>query len=126
MKPSYLIMILAVVVIGIILAQSESAPAISNKEFKQKLKNDKEIIVLDVRTEAELTGPLGHIEGIIHIPVQELEQRADELEKYKENEIMVICRTGNRSGRAVSILVKQGFNAVNVEGGMVEYRKTRE
>jgi rhodanese-related sulfurtransferase len=93
------------------------------QQFKEKLKNDKEIIVLDVRTEEELAGPLGKIEKAIKIPVQVLEQIITVLEPYKDKEIFVICRTQNRSAVAVSILQKNGYKAKNVLGGMAEFRK---
>jgi rhodanese-related sulfurtransferase len=103
-------------------AQQDEKGSMTVKELNEKLK-DTSIVLLDVRTEEELTGPLGHIEGIIHIPLQELKQRIHELDKYSDKEIAVICRSGNRSGTATGILKTSGFNAVNVEGGMIEYRK---
>lgn len=81
------------------------------------------MIVLDVRTAEELIGPLGKIDSAINIPVQVLEQRITELEPYKDKEIIVICRTQNRSAVAASILEKNGYKAKNVLGGMTEYRK---
>lgn len=90
-------------------------------ELKSEMKTDSTLVLLDVRTPQELTGPLGHIEGVINIPVQELEVRLNELSKYKSNRIAVICRSGNRSGMATSILVETGFNARNVLGGMIKY-----
>ena len=93
------------------------------QQFKEKLKIDKDMIVLDVRTPEELIGPLGKIDSVINIPVQVLEQRITELEPYKDKEIIVICRTQNRSAVAVSILEKNGYKAKNVLGGMTEYRK---
>jgi rhodanese-related sulfurtransferase len=92
-------------------------------QFREKLKSDKQIIVLDVRTEEELAGTLGKIEKAINIPVQVLEQRITELELYKDKEINVICRTQNRSAVAVNILQKNGYKAKNVLGGMAEFRK---
>jgi rhodanese-related sulfurtransferase len=91
-------------------------------ELKTAMKENPNLIILDVRTEPELTGHLGHLEGIIHIPVQELGQRVNELNKYKDKDIAVICRTGNRSDAATKFLRQQGFDAKNVLGGMVEYR----
>ena len=93
------------------------------QEFKEKLKNDKEMIVLDVRTPQELVGPLGKIDKAINIPVQELEKRIYELKDYKDKEIAVICRSGNRSVLGTQILIKNGFKAKNVLGGMKEYIK---
>jgi rhodanese-related sulfurtransferase len=91
-------------------------------ELKTAMKENPDLIILDVRTEPELTGYLGHLEGIVHIPVQELGQRVNELNKYKDKDIAVICRTGNRSDAATKFLRQQGFDAKNVLGGMVEYR----
>ena len=104
-------------------SQQDQSSTITMQQFKEKLKNDKQIIVLDVRTEDELAGPLGKIEKAINIPIQVLEQRINELEPYKDKEIIVICRTQNRSAVAVSILQKNGYKAKNVLGGMTEFRK---
>lgn len=104
-------------------AQQDQANSIMMQEFKEKLKNDKEIIVLDVRTEEELAGPLGKIEKAVNIPVQVLEQRITELESYKDKKIIVICRTQNRSAVAVNIIKQNGYKAKNVLGEMIEFRK---
>ena len=104
-------------------AQQDQSSTITMQQFKEKLKNDKQIIVLDVRTEEELAGPLGKIDNAINIPIQVLEKRINELEPYKDKEITVICRTQNRSAVAVNILQKNGYKAKNVLGGMVEFRK---
>jgi rhodanese-related sulfurtransferase len=100
-----------------------SLPSMSAEELIVKMKSDSTLIILDIRTDAEISGPLGKIDGIIHIPVQELERRVNELDTYKDKEIAVICRSGNRSKAGTAILLKHGFNAKNVLGGMIEYRK---
>jgi rhodanese-related sulfurtransferase len=104
-------------------AQQDQPNSITIKQFKEKLENDKEIIVLDVRTEQELTGPLGKIEKSINIPVQVLEQRLTELEPLKNKEMLVICRTQNRSALAVDILQKKGYKAKYVLGGMTAFKE---
>jgi len=64
------------------------------------------------------------IENAINIPIQVLEGRIDELKPFKDKEIFVICRTQNRSAVAVDMLIKNGYNAKNVLGGMsVFYQK---
>lgn len=103
-------------------AQYDPETEIKMDEFVQKLKNDTSLVVLDVRTPQELRGPLGKIDGVINIPVQQLNQRIDELEPYKNKEIAVICRTGNRSSKGTKILNENGYNAKNVLGGMTAYR----
>ncbi len=97
--------------------------SITMEQFKERLKNDKNLVILDVRTPEELTGPLGKIDNVINIPIQNLEQRINELKSYKEKEIIVICRTQNRSAVAVNILQSNGYKAKNVLGGMVEFRR---
>jgi len=102
-------------------AQQDQTNSYTMEQFKEKLKNDKELIVLDVRTPEEVAG--GKIENAINIPVQVLEQRINELDKYKDKEIAVICRTQNRSSAAANILVKNGYNAKYVLGGMSAYNQ---
>lgn len=86
---------------------------------------DTNVVVLDVRTEGEFNGELGHVEHALLIPVQELEQRVGELEPLKDKTILAICRTGRRSGTATGILKAKGFTAINVEGGMVRWNEQR-
>lgn len=86
------------------------------------MKLDSSLVILDVRNPFELEQYLGHIDGVINIPVQELEKRIGELEEYKDKEIAVICRSGRRSLSATNLLIEYGFNAKNVEGGMLKYR----
>ncbi len=76
-----------------------------------------------MRTEQELSGPLGKIEKAINIPVQVLEQRLTELEPLKNKEMLVICRTQNRSAMAVDILQKKGYKAKYVLGGMTAFKE---
>jgi len=100
----------------------QDTSSISMQKFKSLLASDSSMVILDVRTSQELVGPLGHIEGVINIPVQILDKRLGMLEPYKEKEIYVICRSGNRSGVATKILNSNGFKAKNVLGGMKAYR----
>lgn len=75
-------------------------------------------LILDVRESAEYA--FGHIEGAKSIPLGELESRLEELDR--EQEIYVICRTGNRSDLAAQLLAKNGFTKVyNVLPGMNEW-----
>lgn len=97
--------------------------AVISVEEMNKRSNDSSLIILDVRTPEELKGSLGKIEGVINIPLQQLKDRLHELQQYKNKEIAVICRSGNRSNTAAKILNENGFNAYNVTGGMIEYRR---
>ena len=105
--------------------QTTDDNSITVDQLREKMSADTNLVILDVRTPAELEDKsLGHIDGVLNIPVQELEARLSELEKYKNDEIYVICRSGRRSAAATNILLKNEFKAINVEGGMVQYRAT--
>lgn len=92
-------------------------------ELKKIMNSDTSLVILDVRTQEELSGPLGKISKAINIPLQDLEDRIDELKSYKNHTIAVICKVGIRSAKAQVFLEKHGYNCFNVEGGMLEYRR---
>ena len=120
MKKSKLILLFFVLTFSMYCC-SKNVDVISMSEFQDKILDNK-TVVLDVRTEEEYFGPLGHINGSILIPINELEDRLDELNDYKENTIYVVCRSGNRSGFGKDILNENNFTAVNVDGGMLAWK----
>lgn len=81
---------------------------------------DSTVVVLDVRTREEYGSATGHLQRSLLIPVQELEQRIEELAPYKERKIIAYCRTGKRSGKAADLLAKHGFTVLNMEGGITK------
>lgn len=86
----------------------------------------KKPFLLDVRTQEEYDGALGHIAGSVLIPLQQLEARVDELKDQKDNEIIVYCRSGNRSRVASAFLIQQGFKPINMLGGMKAWNKLQD
>lgn len=124
MKTSHIVLVISLV-IGLsvyLFSQDTEKAEITIAEFIELIKSETKPIILDVRNPDELKGKLGHIDGVINIPVHELEARMGELNKYKDKKIAVICRSGNRSKYGTAILNKNGFNAVNVKGGMRKLR----
>ena len=90
-------------------------PSITATELAAELKGEKPPVMLDVRESDELA--VSHIPGVLHIPVGELEGRVNELSV--DNDLVVICRSGGRSGRATAFLLQAGFPTVrNLVGGM--------
>lgn len=90
---------------------------VTNAELQQELNRD-DVIVLDVREPAEYA--FGHIEGAVSIPLGELENHTAELDAEKE--VIVICRTGNRSDFAAKQLADKGFTRVkNAVEGMTQW-----
>ncbi|MBI5428948.1 MAG: rhodanese-like domain-containing protein [Nitrosomonadales bacterium] len=87
-----------------------------------QLINHKDALILDVREESEYRS--GHLLKARLIPLGSLKERIGELEKYREKPIVVVCRSGNRSGSACAMLGKQGFaQAYNLAGGVMDWQK---
>lgn len=85
--------------------------------------NSSDVFVLDVREAGERA--LCAIAGSIHIPLGELELRADEVPK--DRPVVAYCKTGLRSARAVDLLTRLGWAEVhNLEGGIVAWRSDVE
>ncbi|MDO5740458.1 MAG: rhodanese-like domain-containing protein [Ornithinimicrobium sp.] len=76
-------------------------------------------LIVDVREPDEWAA--GHAPGALHLPLGDIPSRLDELPET-DRSLAIICRSGGRSGRAVQWLVQQGFDVVNVEGGMRAWR----
>ncbi len=90
-------------------------------EDYETLPRDGSVTLLDTRTPMEYNR--GHAEGFINIPVDELRERIDELDRSKP--VYIICQSGLRSYIASRILVGNGFNAYNFAGGFRFYDAVR-
>ena len=75
-----------------------------------------ELHVLDVREQIEWDH--GHIQGAQHIPMGELGGRLDEV---PDRQTLVVCKIGGRSAQVVLWLAHQGREAVNLDGGMLDW-----
>ena len=73
-----------------------------------------DVVFLDVRTDQEYQA--GHIADSLHIPLQELPDRKDELDG--DRPVVVVCQVGQRSGLAASFLAEHGYDASNLDGGL--------
>jgi rhodanese-related sulfurtransferase len=79
-----------------------------------------DVRLVDVREPHELQGPLGAIEGVENIPLLQLLGQAPRLDPKQP--LVLVCRSGRRSGGAARELVRHGFHAVaSVEGGMIAW-----
>lgn len=77
-----------------------------------------ELVFLDVREDDEWEA--GHIEGSLHIPMGELSARQDEVPR--DQPVAVVCRSGNRSAAVTEALVRAGYDAQNLVGGVAEWK----
>lgn len=88
-------------------------------ELKAKLDKKEAFTLLDVREPHELE--IASIPGVksTHIPLGQIPTRLAELDKSRE--VAVLCRSGGRSGQATHFLRQQGYNAINVAGGILAW-----
>jgi rhodanese-related sulfurtransferase len=80
--------------------------SIFNKKHQITDELKSKAIIIDVRTPAEFQS--GHYQGSKNIPLQNLEQKINEIKKYQKP-VIVCCASGMRSASACSILKKQGI-----------------
>ncbi|HEU5144786.1 MAG TPA: rhodanese-like domain-containing protein [Dermatophilaceae bacterium] len=81
---------------------------------------DDDAVMVDVREPHEFAA--GHAPGAILIPLGDLPHRLDDLPDTDDSPVAITCRSGNRSGRAVAWLTQQGFDVVNMDGGMLAWQ----
>ncbi|HEX6085464.1 MAG TPA: molybdopterin-synthase adenylyltransferase MoeB [Thermoanaerobaculia bacterium] len=94
---------------------------ITPTELQQKLAGGEDVVLIDVREPYEWSA--GHIKGAVHIPMNQVPQRLAEIPKDKE--VVMICRSGGRSGHVQQhLLGAQGYTKVkNLVGGMQRWAR---
>ena len=91
-------------------------------EFEQLIADTTSVIVLDVRTLAEYQE--GHIKGALLIDVKTDSFMAAAREQLpKDKTVAVYCRSGRRSATAAEMLAAEGYQMVNLNGGIIAWRK---
>jgi len=93
-------------------------------EVQKMIAENPQIPIIDVRTQQEFTGDLGHIAGAQLKPVQDIGNWVSQIDSLKDQTIILVCRSGNRSGQAAKYLAERGFkHLINVKGGMIDWNK---
>lgn len=111
---------LATTLTMLMLHESRKAgPALSINEAVQLVNGDGGIF-LDIREATDYAR--GHITDAVHIPAAALVKRSNELEKYRDKPVVVVCKMGQSAGPATKSLRAQGFSrAQKLSGGMMEW-----
>lgn len=86
-------------------------------ELINLLDANEDLNIIDVREDHEVEN--GMIPGAVHIPLGSIPEEAPNLDKSKE--YILVCKGGVRSANAAEYLESQGFEVVNLEGGMMSY-----
>ena len=98
--------------------QSEEVSRDISIDESKKLINQGEVtLILDVRDADEFAK--GHLKNAIQIPVKELKENLNDIEKFKDELVLVYCRSGKKSAEAINILKENGFkNLVHMKDGI--------
>ena len=93
---------------------------ITAEQAKERLDSGDELILLDVRTQEEFNA--GHIAGAILLPNETItETDQPDILPDLNAEILIYCRSGNRSAQAAKKLVAQGYTNVYDFGGIIDW-----
>ena len=88
------------------------------KTLNEKISNKENFILLDVRTDSEYF--LSNIEGAIHIPMNDIPNKLNTIDKSKE--IIVQCKSGKRSAKVCQFLLNNNYeNVRNLKGGIIAW-----
>jgi len=84
-----------------------------------------EFRIIDVREPHEFEGPSGHIRGAELVPLDTLSASAEPVDALRGSEpVLLVCRSGRRSGIACELLQQRGISDVaNLAGGMIEWTR---
>lgn len=94
-------------------------PEITPTEFVERRERGDTLTLLDVREEWELG--IARVPGVIHIPMDQITDRIGELDRGLET--VVLCRSGRRSLEVAKFLQQNGFQAVNLAGGVLAWSR---
>lgn len=92
---------------------------ITAEEAKARMDSGDELIVLDVRTQEEYDA--GHIAGAVLLPNETIADTQPDLLPDLGAEILIYCRSGNRSAQAANKLVAMGYTSVYDFGGIIDW-----
>ena len=99
---------------------SSSYKTISSTEAQQMIEDNKDVLILDVRTAAEYES--GHIPNAVNLSNEDIQAGKVDRLKDKSQLIMVYCRSGNRSRQAAQKLAELGYTNVVDFGGIQSWQ----
>lgn len=95
---------------------------ISVQELNERIQQGEKVHMIDVREPNEWDRQ--HLDGVEKISLGTLPAKIQDISAWKDQEVVMICRSGGRSGRATQFLTQQGFtNVRNLNGGMLAWKQ---
>jgi rhodanese-related sulfurtransferase len=96
-----------------------SIPEITPAEYIARRQGGESLTLLDVREDWELG--VASVPDVVHIPMGQVADRMGELDREKT--VVVLCRSGRRSLEVARYLQQNGFNTVNLAGGILAWSR---
>ncbi|RMU61993.1 Rhodanese -like proteiny domain protein [Pseudomonas syringae pv. syringae] len=117
----YLITGAFVILLGLLIAyeMSKGGASLSTRELTALVNSDQGVVI-DVRSKKDYTA--GHIVGSLNFPQDKVLTRTAELEKYKDKTLIIVDAMGQHAGTAARELLKSGFKAAKLSGGISSWR----
>ena len=101
-----------------------SVKDIDVKELKERIESGEKLVIIDVREPYEYEE---YNIGAKNIPLGTIPQQIADLQEYKDEEVIVHCRSGSRSAAAKNFMMSNGFSNVrNLTGGMEAWKRENE
>lgn len=88
-------------------------------EAQENMRQNKDIILLDVRETDEYN--MGHIKGAKLVPLSQFQSKMERLKVSKDTTIYIYCQSGRRSSQACSMLIKMGYTNIYNLGGIMNW-----
>jgi len=114
--------LISIIALLVVLASCTSAQPIKKLTRQQAIEammSDTLIVLVDVRTPQEFNE--GHVSGAINIPLDTIETSFESQFEDKNVRLFIICRSGNRSAQAASILQRLGYTDITDIGGILNW-----
>ncbi|ALU62813.1 sulfurtransferase [Pseudomonas syringae pv. lapsa] len=117
----YLITGAFVISLGLLIAyeMSKGGASLSTRELTALVNSDQGVVI-DVRSKKDYTA--GHIVGSLNFPQDKVLTRTAELEKYKDKTLIIVDAMGQHAGTTARELLKSGFKAAKLSGGISSWR----
>ncbi|KPB81852.1 sulfurtransferase [Pseudomonas syringae pv. tomato] len=117
----YLITGAFVILLGLLIAYelSKGGASLSTRELTALVNSDQGVVI-DVRSKKDFTA--GHIVGSLNFPQDKVLTRTAELQKYKDKTLIIVDAMGQHAGSTARELLKTGFNAAKLSGGISSWR----
>ncbi|ATR81378.1 rhodanese-like domain-containing protein [Pseudomonas sp. FFUP_PS_473] len=115
-----LVALFAVLLVLLILTEARRGGRSLSSGELTALVNSEKGLVIDIRTSKDFAA--GHIVGALNIPQDKLAARIGELEKHKAKTLIVVDNMGQHSGTTCRELLKAGFTAAKLSGGVSSWR----